>query len=376
MLDENDNKIGLIDYFKSENEIVRLFERYNLDLRIENVGKLMNLDSNFYKIMTENLAANIFTTHPMTVKIPEDIKKQLNSTKAIKYKDKYITITSSETVSTLDSFAECLKYEENGRKIRSSYRGDLWKNFQLDMQNSDTEGSVYFNNGKKPIKLISDIISCITEKGDIVLDFFSGSATTGHASMFLNSKDNKKRKFILVQIPEKINYEDYNNKKVSKEYTFDNICDLGEQRLKNCRELYPDVDYGFRVYKIDSSNMKDVYYNPSKFEQSQLDLFESNIKEDRITEDLLTQVMLDLGLTLDLKIEEKIIGDNKVFFVEGNSLVVCFDDKIKIDIIDEICKINPLKIVFKDSSFKTDNDKINVFEKIKKLSPDTELSVL
>ena len=102
----------------------------------------------------------------------------------------------------------------------------------------------------------------------------------------------------------------------------------------------------------------------------------SNIKEDRTSEDLLTQVILDLGLTLDLKIEEKTISNNKVFFVEDNSLVACFDDQVDINIIDEICKCNPMKVVFKDISFKTDKDKINLEEKIKKLSPETEINIL
>ena len=130
------------------------------------------------------------------------------------------------------------------------------------------------------------------------------------------------------------------------------------------------------MYKVDSSNMKDVYYAPTDLQQSQLNMFESNIKEDRTSEDLLTQVILDLGLTLDLSIEERKIINNNVYFVENNSLVACFDDTIDINIVDEICKCNPLKIVFKESSFKTDSDKINVFERIKKLSNDTEINII
>ena len=141
-------------------------------------------------------------------------------------------------------------------------------------------------------------------------------------------------------------------------------------------ETNADIDYGFRVYKVDSSNMKDVYYAPTNLRQNQLDLFESNIKEDRTPEDLLTQVILDLGLTLDLLIEEKKILNNNVYFVESNSLVACFDDTIDINIIDEICKCNPLKIVFKESSFKADSDKINTFERIKKISSETEINII
>ena len=115
--------------------------------------------------------------------------------------------------------------------------------------------------------------------------------------------------------------------------------------------------------------MKDVYYMPNDLEQGNLAEFESNIKEDRTTDDLLTQVILDLGLTLDLNIEEKMIGKNKVYYVAGNSLVACFDNKIDIDIVDKICECEPYKVVFKDSAFRTDNDKINLEERFKKLLP-------
>lgn len=250
----------------------------------------------------------------------------------------------------------------------------------------------------KPIYLIEKILNTIIEKNDIVLDFFSGSSTTAHAILKLNSEDSGNRKFIMVQLPEKIN-----------KGKFKTICDIGEERirrvgaeilrnitssgngningtgygmginnLKEYEKLTGEkvLDYGFRVYKIDSSNMKDVYYKPNEINQEQLKMFESNIKEDRTDEDLLIQVILDLGLTLDLKIEEKNILNNKVYFVDGNSLVACFDDNINIDIIDEICDVKPLKIVLKDSSFKYDNDKINLQERIKKLSSDTEVSIL
>ena len=122
--------------------------------------------------------------------------------------------------------------------------------------------------------------------------------------------------------------------------------------------------------------MKEVYYAPSKLNQTQLNMFESNIKEDRNSEDLLTQVILDLGLTLDLSIEEKNILNNKVYFVAGNSLVACFDNQINIDIINQICEVKPLKLVFRESSFSNDSDKINAYERIKKLSPETEISVI
>lgn len=245
---------------------------------------------------------------------------------------------------------------------------DFWNNISTAALFS--EGGVNFPNGKKPQLLLNILLRLFVNNDDYIMDFFSGSASTAEAVLRLNAYDNKKNKFILVQIPEKISTEE-----------FDTICDLGEERIRRSgnkikEETNADIDYGFRVYKVDSSNMKDVYYVPTDLKQSQLNMFESNIKEDRTAEDLLTQVILDLGLTLDLSIEEKKIFNNNVYFVENNSLVACFDDTIDINIVDEICKCNPLKIVFKENSFKTDSDKINIFERIKKISNDTEINII
>jgi len=228
----------------------------------------------------------------------------------------------------------------------------------------------------KSIYLIMDILKLCMDRNDMILDFFSGSATTAEAVMRLNAEDRGNRKFILVQLPEKC---DNNTEALKNGYS--TICEIGEERIRRAgkkikEETNADIDYGFRVYKVDSSNMKDVYYAPTDLKQSQLDLFESKVKDDRMAEDLLTQIILDLGLTLDLSIEEKQISNNKVYFVESNSLIACFDDIIDINIIDEICKCNPLKIVFKESSFKTDRDKINTFERIKNLSSETEINII
>lgn len=215
----------------------------------------------------------------------------------------------------------------------------------------------------KPVELIKLFLKSGSNEDSIVLDFFSGSGTTAQAVMELNNEDNGNRRFILVQLPEKIDKKE-----------FKTICDLGQERIRRVANKLKQSnsqckDLGFRVYKTDSSNMKDIFYKPNDLEQSQLRLFESNIKEDRTTDDLLTQVILDLELTLDLDIEERMIGDNKVYYVAGNSLVACFDDNIDINIVDKICECEPYKVVFKDSAFKYDNDKINLEERFKKLLP-------
>lgn len=222
----------------------------------------------------------------------------------------------------------------------------------------------------KPTALIKFLIDiCKVKDDEIVMDFFSGSASTADALLQYNAEKNINARYVMVQLPELID-----EKQSAYTQGYKVITDIGEERIRRAakkvkEETNANIDYGFRVYKTDSSNMKDVFYKPNDLEQSQLRLFESNIKEDRTTDDLLTQVILDLGLTLDLDIEERMIGNNKVYYVAGNSLVACFDDNIDINIVDKICECEPYKVVFKDSAFKYDNDKINLEERFKKLLP-------
>lgn len=245
----------------------------------------------------------------------------------------------------------------------------------------------------KPLNLIKKIIKYTVkkDKNSIVFDFFSGSATTAHAVMQLNAEDGGNRKFIMVQLP-----EETDKKSEAYKAGYKTISDIGKERIRRASKkikeelkekdrqlkmgeetINPEkLDFGFRVYKTDSSNMKDVYYNPKDLNQDLLSGLANNIKEDRSPEDLLTQIILDLGLELSLRIEEKDILGNKVFLVAENSLVACFDEKINIKIVDEIAKIKPLKVVFCDAGFKDDKDRINVEERFKRLSPETRVNVI
>jgi len=236
-------------------------------------------------------------------------------------------------------------------------------------------------------KSIYAVLDCLRvmskNKNDIILDFFAGSATTAHAVLQLNIEDSGNRKYIMAQLPEKID-----EKSDSFKLGYKTISDIGKERIRRAgkkiveenteklKERENPLDIGFRVYKTDSTNIKDVYYNPKELKQDKLSGLEDNIKEDRSSEDLLTQVMLDLGLELSLKIETKEILGNKVFFVEDNALIACFDKKINFGIVDEIAKAKPLKVIFKDAGFKDDRDRINVEERFKRLSPETIIKVL
>jgi len=247
----------------------------------------------------------------------------------------------------------------------------------------DSQGSTKWlkNNGipfdfSKAVDLMKYIIS-IGGKNDIILDFFSGSATTAHAIMQLNAEDDGNRKYICVQLPEKTDEKSEANK-----VGFKTICEIGKERIRRAAKKIADenpeakFDGGFRVHKCDTSNMKDVYYNPSEFNPSFLDTMEDNIKEDRTPEDLLFQVMLDLGVLLSSKIEETTIAGKKVFNVADNFLIACFDKDVNDEVIKEIAQKKPYYFVMRDSSMENDSVATNFEQIFATFSPDTVRKVL
>lgn len=235
----------------------------------------------------------------------------------------------------------------------------------------------------KPTALIQYFLSLrINEKDEnnyIVLDFFSGSASTAHAVMQLNAEEGGNRKFIMVQLPEPCD-----EKSEAYKAGYKNICEIGKERIrragKKIKEESPlntqNLDTGFRVLKLDSTNMKDVYYNPHDVQMSILDQLESNIKEDRTPEDLLFQVMLDLGVLLSSKIEESAIAGKKVFNVADNFLIACFDEDVSDETITAVAKLQPAYFVMRDSSMKNDSVATNFDQIFATYSPDTVRKVI
>ena len=238
-------------------------------------------------------------------------------------------------------------------------------------------------NGKifsfpKTVKLIKFFvdISTKTKKDSIILDFFSGSATTAHAVMQLNAEDGGNRKFIMVQLP-----EETDEKSEAYKAGYKNICEIGEERIRRAgkkikEETGADIDYGFRVFRVDSSNMKDVYYRPAEYTQEQLSLYADNIKPDRTPEDLLFQVMLDLAVLLSSKIDEEEIAGKKVFSVENGYLIACFDNNVTEDTVTEIAKRHPFYAVFRDSGLASDSVAVNFEQIFETYSPKTRRKVL
>lgn len=274
----------------------------------------------------------------------------------------------------------------------------------------------------KPVGLIKYLIEITQVHNDIVLDFFSGSATTANAVMELNSELNINLKHIQIQLPEEL---DLNSQ--AQKAGYKNICEIGkvrirraakkikdeisseisssedsiatikkaiaegkatsldiaqtkikelESRIKELKEKLERLDFGFRVYRLDESNMQDVYYRPQDYKQGELDFVADNVKPDRTPDDLLAQVMLDWGLPLSLKIEQASIAGKQVFKVAGDSLYACFANGIDEDFAKAIAQEKPLRIVFKDGGFKDDTAKVNVKQLLKQLSPETEMKVI
>lgn len=279
-----------------------------------------------------------------------------------------------------NSFGICDDFNKSVglRKIR----GDWWKDFYKDMGNVSKEGDMVYANGKKPLRLIYQLCKMCLSENDIVLDFFSGSATTAHAVMKLNLECLINAKFIMVQLPDIIDYSNKDNIKNYDEKTLTTICDIGKERIRRAArklcEENPNVkfDRGFRVLKCDSSNMKEVYYNPAELEISLLTDLTDNIKEDRTAEDLLFQVMLDLGIMLSAKVEETTIDGKTVFNVNGNHLVACFDKDLTDETIKAIAKQEPYYFVMRDNGFANDSVATNFEQIFATYSPDTVRKVL
>lgn len=222
-------------------------------------------------------------------------------------------------------------------------------------------------DGPKPVRLIERLITLANLKEDsIVLDFFSGSATTAHALMQVNAKKNKSCKYILVQLPELVS-------ETKKDLGYKNICEIGEERIrragKKIKEESPlttaDLDTGFRVFRLDEGNYEDVKRSPKEFKQDQLDLFLNNIKTDRNDLDLLFGCMLDWGVQLSLPMTQEVVDGKTIYTVNDGDLVACFAENVSEDVVKAMAEKMPLRVIFRDSCFAQDADKINIYETFK-----------
>lgn len=280
-------------------------------------------------------------------------------------------------------------------KMEQGVLANTWLDNISSNQEATKEIKVAFDSlifdTPKPIGLLKFCCELATNEESIVLDFFSGSSTTAHAVMQLNAEDGGNRKFIMVQLP-----EETDEKSEAYKAGYKNICEIGKERIRragkkieeeleaksNKGDLFDDdkevktVDTGFRVLKVDDTNMKDVYYSAGEYSQQMLLNLESNIKEDRNDMDLLYGVLLDWGVPLSLPHTTETIEGKKVHFVNEDNLVACFEESVSEAVVREIAKRKPERVVFRDSSFSSSPEKINVTEIFKTLSPDTSVKVI
>ena len=294
--------------------------------------------------------------------------------------DKWITeerIIFPETTDRYPARKEFLNEYENKQQLVTSLGLYPTKATTEKLYSLFDNAKVFTN--PKPDTLLRFLVQQVTDGDSVVLDFFSGSATTAHAVMQLNADDGGHRKFIMVQLP-----EETDPKSEAYKAGYKNICEIGKERIRRAgrkiKEENPlttqDLDIGFRVLKLDSSNMKDVYYTSDAYTRDMFDMLADNIKEDRTPEDLLFQVMLDLGIPLSAKIEESVIAGKKVFKVEDNYLIACFDSNLTEETIKAIAQQRPYYFVMRDSSMANDSVATNFEQIFATYSPDTDRKVL
>lgn len=270
---------------------------------------------------------------------------------------------------------------ENGEKRikpKTVWTGNGFANETGSLELKSLFGKKFFDT-PKPIELIKYCLQHATHNNDLVLDFFAGSSTTAHAVMQLNSEDGGRRKFIMVQLPEPCD-----EKSDAFKAGYGSIADISKERIRRAgqkileSDCHPDWnrDVGFRVLKVDTSNMKDIYYRPDELSQGDLLEAVDNVKPDRTPEDLLFQVLVDWGVDLTLPIRRESMQGKTVFFVDDNALVACFDTGITEELVKELAKHEPLRVVFRDNGFVSDAVKINVEQIFRQLSPSTEVRAI
>ncbi len=269
------------------------------------------------------------------------------------------------------------KSRKNTTKVKS-----IWADTSVISEQGTVESGKLNMGGllefPKPIELVKRCIKLGTNESDLVMDFFAGSATTAHAAMKLNNEDSGKRKFVMVQIPELC---DENSSAYKAGYK--TIAEVSKERIRRAgkkikednadKEGIDQLDIGFRVLKVDTSNMNDVYYSPDEFKHDDLFAQIDNIREDRSAEDLLFQVLLDWGVDLTLPIRKETIQGKDIFIVDENALVACFDTGVDEALVKTLAGFEPLRVVFRDNGFASDAVKINVEQIFKQLSPATEV---
>lgn len=386
---------SLNEFLQNNKEICYRAKSIGVKPSVDNLHLLMSTFASVNDIIM-NEVNHIYRIREYTLKLNDNEKETLQDGHKHLISGNYVFFDENKSPLYLFPFSKVVHKADDyfGKKCSCVIQGDLWKGFNEDMGNIGKEGDVKYENGKKPVRLIKNIAKFINDKDCIILDFFSGSATSAHSVMQMNSEDGGHRRFIMVQLPENLDdslqrTSGEGQKAIKQSIHFlDSIkkphflSEIGKERIrragKKIKEESPlttqDLDTGFRVLKLDSSNMQDIYYTPADFNEREL--FEDNIKEGRTDEDLLFQAMIELGIELSAKIEKKEIAGKTVWKVSDGYLLACFDENVNETTITEIAKQKPYYFVMRDKSLANDNVADNFEQIFEHYSKDTIRRIL
>ncbi|NCB49882.1 MAG: site-specific DNA-methyltransferase [Alphaproteobacteria bacterium] len=384
---ENNKKESLCDFLLKNNDIRE--ELYSLKLLkneklpIKNIEKALYLSDKFKKYIYEDISNIIYQETACEISLPTDIEQSIGYGDIVEYSKYLLTKSKGGNIRQYISLEKSLNTDDtyNPSFGRVTIRGDLWKGFYSDMMNVAKEGGVDFKNGKKPVRLIHQLAKWFIDNDDIVLDFFAGSGTTAQAVTLLNTKENINSRYILIQLPEKLNE---NIKEQKESFNFckslnlpTNVAEISKERIrraaKKIQEENPDYkgDLGFKVFKLDSSNIKRWEADFDTLEQDLLNAVDY-IKQDRSSDDVLYELLLKYGLDLTVPIETRTIAEKTVYSIGLGALVVCLDKDINMDVVNGIGalkeELNPeiMRVVFKDDGFKDDVVKTNALQTLKR----------
>ena len=370
------NKLIKNDKIKKEFERVGLIK--NDKISIKDIGKGIEISTIIEDYIYRELANDIYQDMACNIEIDDEIKSKLDHG-VLKYKEYLLKKTSGNKIRQYSSLKESLNIsdEYNSKFGRVTIRGDMWKGFYSDMMNVSKEGDCEFKNGKKPKRLIKQLAKWIgIVDDDVILDFFSGSGTTMHSIMEYNQENNINSKVILVQIPQVIQGVDKESKKyisyLEKEKIKPIISEVAKTRIRRAgnkiitenkdKEAIEDLDIGFKVFKLDSTNIKK--WDSSSKNDLQTKLFEmkESFVDGRTEEDILYELMLKAGIDITYSVEEIEFNDKKIFNIGFGELIVCLSDVIDVSVANEIIKYKNerTRVIFKECGFKDDSTKINV----------------
>jgi adenine-specific DNA-methyltransferase len=371
--DETYKMISMGEFIKKSHDLEIFFEKYHLEKNFKSFQKLVAISEEFKDFVYKKLANHLYRSMMASITVPDEIKQELSKGKVVKY-EKYILhqVESGKIRQLLPLSATIGRTDDYNTYFgRRRIRGDFWKGFYMDMMNVAKEGDANFKNGKKPVRLIEQLLKWGSKESSIIIDFFSGSSTTAHSVIKFNNENNRNLKFLMIQLPEPTD-----EKSEYFKNGFKTIAEIGKERIRRAGEKIKsesnnkNLDIGFKVFKLDSSNLNKWNPDYNNLEQTLIDTT-NNLVEGRTELDLVYEIMLKYGIDLTYRIDEYEINNKKVYSIGLGSLLICLDNnitkEITIPLIKKIKELSPetIRVIFKDNGFNSDSDKTNIKETLK-----------